>query len=112
MNIVGMSITSKRVWWTGIAALSLCLVLLGMKVPDVSRLHSPKPRPRAVIEKTPVKICNQDAIKAGLYLEACQTFVVLPVRMLFRSSFRQGIHSVQLIPIKHHTARAPPVISA
>lgn len=107
-----MSITSKKLWWAGIVAVSLCLVFLGIRVPDVSRLHSPKPRPRAVIEKTTVKVCHQDGIKVSLDLEACQTFVVLPTPVLFRPSSRQGIHTVQLIPIKHHTARAPPVIPA
>jgi len=43
MSCSELSITSKRLWCTLIVTVtvSVCLVLLGMKLPNVSRLHSP-----------------------------------------------------------------------
>ena len=114
MSCTELSITSKRRWCTAVAtaAVSVCLVLLGMKVPDLSRLHSPKPRPRAVIENS-VKVSPHPGYGTGenLDLEACRITIVLRTSLLCRASFRQTIHTVSLVSIKHYTARAPPLIA-
>lgn len=106
-----LPITNKRLWCSVIVAASLCLVFLGMKIPDISRLHSPKPRPRAVVT-TAVKACPQAGIRVQADVETCQPSLLLNFPEPFRSSSQQEIHKFCFIPIKQHSARAPPVIAA
>jgi len=83
-----------------------------MKVPDLSRLHSPKPRPRAVIE-TAVKACQAAVTKATAGVATFQLPPILSVpTSSFRSSYRQKIIKLSFIAVDHNTARAPPVIAA
>lgn len=111
MNCFELSITSKRLYCTVIVTVtvSLCLVLLGMKVPNLSRLHSPKPRPRAVIENS-VKVSHHQGYGTAesLDLEACRITLVPPAPLLSSAAFRPEVPAARLAPIKHYTARAPP----
>jgi len=115
MSCFELSITSKRLCCTVIVAVtvSLCLVLLGMKVPNLSRLHSPKPRPRAVLENS-VKVSHHQGHGTGesLDLEACRITLVLRASLLLSAAFLPAIPAARLAPIKHYTARAPPLISS
>jgi len=115
MSCFDLSITSKRLCCTIIVTvtISLCLVLLGMKVPNLSRLHSPKPHPRAVIENS-VKVSHHQVYGTGesLDLEACRTTLVLRAPLLLSAAFLRAIPAARLAPIKHYTARAPPLIAS
>ena len=104
--------SNKKVIYTLTVTGSLFLVSLGMKVPDLSRLHHPKPRPRAVIETT-VKACQAAVTKANVDVAAFQFPVALDFSTSsFRSSFQQKIHRPAFVALEHNTARAPPVIAA
>ncbi|ABQ24734.1 hypothetical protein Gura_0520 [Geotalea uraniireducens Rf4] len=98
----------KRLLCTVIATAALCLVFLGMRVPNLSKLHSPKPRPRAIIETT-VKAGQPAGIRVNADVVTCQIAPFLAVPTPFSSSFHQEIRKFNFIPIEHHTARAPPV---
>lgn len=102
---------NRTLCWTVLLAVSLCLVFLGVRLPNLSKPHKPKPRPRAVIE-TSVKAGQPAGVKVHVDVATCQTATVLTIPTSFGSSFQQEIHRFNLIPIGHHTARAPPVISA
>lgn len=103
--------TNRTLCCTVLFAVSLCLVFLGVRVPNLSKPHKPKPRPRAVIETT-VKAGQLAGAKVHVDAAACQVAIVLTVPTSFGSSFQQDIHRFNFIPIGHHAARAPPVISA
>lgn len=103
--------TNRTLCCTVLLAVSLCLVFLGVRVPNLSNLHKPKPRPRAVIE-TSVKAGQAAGAKVHVDVAACQAAIVLTIPASFGSSFRQEIPKFNFIPIGHHAARAPPVISA
>jgi hypothetical protein len=111
MTASRIPITNTRLRCAVIVTVSLCLVFLGMRAPNISRAHSPKPRPRAVIE-TAVKISQMAGTRVNVDVEACKIALVLNISTPFRSTFRQEIRKISFIPIEHHTARAPPVIPA
>ncbi|SNB46910.1 hypothetical protein SAMN06269301_2382 [Geobacter sp. DSM 9736] len=94
-------------------AVSFFLVFLGMRVPDITRPHSPKPRPRAVIE-SPVKAGQPAGQKASAtsVFEACQPPTAPGLPPLFRTSFLCKLESFSSILVQQHVARAPPLIPA
>lgn len=63
-----MRMFAKQSRWIRLIALAipLFLVCLGMRVPDFSRPHKPKPLRRAVLEKTSARTIVQSVIKADL----------------------------------------------
>ena len=108
MSLPKIPITNVRLWGSVIVTASLCLVFLGMRVPNLSKLSSPKPRPRAVIE-TPVKAGQPAGARVNADVVSCQIAHLLTVPTPFNSSFHQEIRKFNFIPIEYHTARAPPV---
>jgi len=108
MSVHDIPISNKKLWCSVIVTASLCLVFLGMRVPNLSKLHTPKPRPRAVIETT-VKAGQPAGTRVIADVDAYQIALVLNPPTPFRSSFRQEIRKFNFIPIENHTARAPPL---
>ena len=110
MSVLKIPISNKRLCCTVFVTASLFLVFLGMRVPNLSKLHSPKPRPRAIIETT-IKASQTAGIRVNADVIACPLALVLNFPTPFISSSRQEIRKVDFISIEHQSARAPPVIS-
>jgi hypothetical protein len=70
-------------WW--IAPICLLLVSMGMRVPNVAPTHTPKPRPRAIVESSS-KTC-QDATTKKI-IEAMELYASVDV--LQRNEFVAG----------------------
>lgn len=111
MNAQRMAIQKKRLICTVIATVSLFLLFLGMRVPNIAQPHSPKPRPRAVIEAS-VKAGQEAGTRVIVAVEACQNALNLSIPTPFRSSHHWEIRTFNFTPIEHLSARAPPVLPA
>lgn len=86
---------------------AFCLLIAGMRVPDLSRPHRAKPSNRAVIEN-PTQAC-QPSIKKSLELLALITpLTSLPLPNPERTDFQASSPTSCFSPIFPNTARAPP----
>jgi hypothetical protein len=102
---------SKKIVYSVAVTVSLSLIILGMGVPNISRLHSAKPRPRAVIE-TAVKTGQEAGTRASVSMEACQNGFTLDIPTAYRSFTKRANLSYNHGPLEQRVARAPPAIPA
>ena len=90
----------------------LFLVFVGMRVPDLSRPHKPKPMRRAVLENTSARSIVQSVVKNNLdpVITNLPTLVFLATEEYIPEA--QPIYlSVPLLSLSPFPPRAPPVIS-
>jgi hypothetical protein len=87
----------------------LFLIALGMRLPDLARLHSsPKPTPRAVVEsasKAGKSVVVKQVVAAVFFSSPNE----LPERELFPLRFRTVSYQVESSVPPQISARAPPV---
>ena len=106
-----MILARKRFPATRVACLlllsSLFLIALGMQVPDFSHPHSPKPRPRAIIE-TAVKSAKESAHGWSKLIAACSPAIVLCGLQPVRVPFRPEQYAFLCTIISYIPARSPP----
>jgi len=92
-----------------ILVIPLFLVIVGIKVPDLSRPHEPKPMRRAVLDKTPARSAQLSTVK----IDADPLITHHPA-FVFASSDEyspeaEPLHSsVPLLPLNTPSPRAPP----
>jgi hypothetical protein len=86
---------------------AFCLLFAGMRVPDISRPHRPKPSQRAVIE-SPVKASQQHVNKSTDILAIPATPAESPTAFVYRTEFVSVLHSIQFPPLFPNSSRAPP----
>ena len=72
----------------------LFLVFVGMRVPDFSRPHKPKPMRRAVLDKTPVRTVLQSIVKIHI-----DPVIATPLIIVFA-------------PAEEYSPEAPPIRSS
>ena len=97
----------KRMIAYAVVITCLFLVSMGIKVPNLSRLHSPKPCPRAIIENA--SKTSQDATaKSLIAVELCDHAPSLQPPRAFRSTFPQQTCQFSSLPPSQSGARAPP----
>jgi hypothetical protein len=86
------------------------LVVMGIRVPDFSRPHIPKPMRRAVLDKTPAKTVLQHVAK--VVLDPCiinTPAIVAIVTEEYRSEVPPIYLPVPLLLLTPFPPRAPPV---
>ena len=91
----------------------LFLVFMGMRVPDFSRPHKPKPMRRAVLDKTPANTVLQSIVKVGVDL--CCIISQTPL-VFFAIVEHSTVVSPVFLPVplllqSPFPPRAPPVTS-
>lgn len=89
----------------------LFLVFMGMRVPDFSRPHKPKPMRRAVLDKTPAHNLLQSIVKA----DADPCIAGLPAIVLcateeYSPEERTTNSPIPLLLLSPFPPRAPPVV--
>ena len=90
---------------------ALCILFMGMRVPDVSRPHRPKPIHRAFIEKQ-VKTWQQQALKKSLELHAVLAKPVEPgAAVRYRAHNLFAFQVTGFPPLFPNSSRAPPFLS-
>jgi hypothetical protein len=86
---------------------ALCILFIGMRVPDLSRPHRPKPTHRAFIEKQ-VKPYQQ-GVKKHLELVAIPAKPVEPAAIVIcRTRLLISFQSTGVSPLFPNLSRAPP----
>jgi hypothetical protein len=89
-------------------AAALCILFIGMRVPDISRPHRPKPTHRAFIEKQ-VKPYQQE-VKKQLELFAIPAEPVEPAAVVVcRTRLLVSFQSTGISPLFPNLSRAPPL---
>lgn len=86
------------------------LVFLGVRVPDLSRPHKPKPLRRAVLDKTPSRVILQSVEKISVD-PVVTSQVALPILQMeeFSPEVQQAYVSVPHLDVSPFPPRAPPV---
>lgn len=92
---------------------TICLLVFGMRVPDPSRPHRPKPKPRAYIEQQ-FKKCQEAVAKKSLdHVQAVLAQDPEPVnRTVYRAEYPSAFNGTAPSPFFPNLSRAPPVLSA
>jgi hypothetical protein len=108
--------TNKRVLAWSVMAISLFLVSLGIRVPNLTRLHSsPKPNPRAILETTckssKPALSKAATAKHVVSVELFNSVPELPAPRLFPLHFPALAYSCIATVSPQISARAPPVYS-
>jgi hypothetical protein len=88
---------------------ALCLVLAGMRVPDIARPHRPKPSQRAVIANQ-VNIAAQGVHKSLDIFFTIAKPIELHATLPYRTEIFFSFHSIGISPLFPHSSRAPPLI--
>jgi hypothetical protein len=99
----------KHLAW---AVIPICLFLIsmGIRVPNLTSLHPPKPRPRAVIETTS-KTSQDASTKSVIAVELCDNLPALLPPELFKSRFSRETCQFSSTTPPQTDARAPPCFS-
>lgn len=88
----------------------LFLVCVGMRVPDLSRPHKPKPMRRAVLDKTPSRTIVHSVVKVDVDpVITSQPAVVLLSVVNISSEALPNYLPVPLLSLSPLPPRAPPV---
>lgn len=88
----------------------LFVVFAGMKVPDFSRPHKPKPMRRAVLDKTPVQTVMQSVVKIDVdpFVSSRAQVVVPATEEFFPEVFPVHVPAPLLL-LSAFPPRAPPI---
>jgi hypothetical protein len=105
----------KRISLLAASLVAFFLILNGMRVPDLSRFHRPKPIHKAVIEteEKSSSYCVKKATEKG-----GETFALLnrpvdaPVPEAGHIEFPHIIPATGITPLCPHSSRAPPLLTA
>ena len=109
--MIKKNLTHKSLLTLVTCVTALCILFMGMRVPDISRPHRPKPTHRAFIEKQ-VKTWQQQAIKKSLELHAVPAKPVEPgAALLCRPHYLFSFLVTGFPPLFPNSSRAPPVLS-
>ena len=93
------------IWW--VMPVCLFLVSMGVRVPNLTTLHPPKPSARAIIEAS--NKTSQDATaKDVVALEFCDHPATQPSPEIFASRFHREEYRFSSITPALRSARAPP----
>jgi len=93
---------------------TICVLVLGMRLPDLSRPHRPKPKPRAYIEqqfkKSQESVAKKslDHVQAAEATQPCEPVV----RTIYRTEYPPAFHGAAASPFFSSRSRAPPPLSA
>lgn len=87
----------------------LLLACVGMRVPDFSRSHNPKPMRRAVLDKSSARTIAQSVVKVAVepVILSQHTFVFLPTEVYSPESHSIYL-PVPLLSLSPFPPRAPP----
>ena len=111
-----MSVFVKHGRWIRFIALMipLFLICLGMRVPDFSRPHKPKPLRRAVLEKTSARtIVQQSVVKSDLDPVTISPPTIVPLPAEEYSPVAHPVYlPVPLLSLRPLSPRAPPVVTS
>jgi hypothetical protein len=103
---------NKRLLAWSIIPICLFLVSLGIRVPNLSRLHSsPKPTPRAVIENVS-KAGKFAMVKHVMAIELFNSVPEVLAPQFIPARFRPVIHRLTRTVPPQIAARAPPVVTS
>ncbi|HJV67238.1 MAG TPA: hypothetical protein VJ550_16005 [Geomonas sp.] len=97
----------RRVLGWFLVPIFLCLVAMGARVPGTSHRHSPKPRPRAIIESS-FKNSEDATVKSVLTAELCESIALPRPPAAYRTSFQEKTFRFCSITSPEKDARAPP----
>jgi hypothetical protein len=88
----------------------LFLVCVGLRVPDISRPHKPKPMRRAVLEETPSRIVIKSVVKIDPdpIINTLPAIVSLPSEG-YSPEAHPSYLSIPFLSLKSFPPRAPPV---
>ena len=92
---------------------TICFVIIGMRVPDLSRSQGPKPKPRAYIEEQLKKGQQAQGKKC---LEVHHAAAVLPqatnfaAPVSYSTDFPLAFHGAAYRPLLPNGSRAPPAL--
>jgi len=90
---------------------AICILFIGMRVPDISRPHRPKPTHRAFLEKQ-FKTSPQ-AVKKSVDLVAIAAVPVEPAAVIcYRSQLLFALQATGVPPLFPNSSRAPPLSPA
>lgn len=93
-----------------ILVIPLFLVVIGMRVPDISRPHKPKPSRRAVLDKTTSRTIVQSVVKAEIApVIPAQLNYNVPIPEVSTTETAQVYSSLSLLSLNPLPPRAPPV---
>ncbi|ABB33705.1 hypothetical protein Gmet_3500 [Geobacter metallireducens GS-15] len=106
-----VSLADKRVLWPVIVTVSLVLVFLGTRTPNIARPQKPTSRPRAVIE-TQVKTTQAGIEKHGQAVELCHRAEFFNVSAPRVSAVHFEPHKIVSSVLCFISARAPPLAYA
>ena len=94
-----------------ICVTAVCILFMGMRVPDISRPHRPKPIHRAFIEKQ-VKTFQQAVKKSVELLAVLAKPVEQGTAAPYRTRYLFTFQITGVSPLFPNLSRAPPVFSA
>lgn len=97
----------KRLPITVALLVAFCLLMAGMRVPDLSRPHRVKPSLRAVIENQ-TKTCKSSIKKCCEFVALLPPLTVLPLPRTERTDFRASSPQNCFSPLFPNSARSPP----
>lgn len=90
----------------------LLLVFVGIRVPDFSRLHKPKPVRQATLDKTPNQTENQSIVKNGVDPVISSLLALVFLTEEKKSPEAQSFHSsVSFLSLSPLSPRAPPTLN-
>ena len=88
--------------------IAFCLVIAGMRVPDLTRPHRPKPSQRAVIE-------SDDKVSQHVVNKSVEIFAImaksteLRTMRAYRTEFAFACHFAEFQTLFPNSSRAPPL---
>lgn len=106
-----MSVSIKHIRYIRYITLMipLFLVFMGMKVPDLSRPHKPRPMRAAVLDKTPVQTVMQSITKIDIDPVITNQFALVFLAAEKYSPAPPTSHPfIPFLPLSPLPARAPP----
>jgi len=106
-----MTINNTRLFYSLIVAVSLHLVLIGIRIPSILGAHSTNPHSHVVIE-TSVKDSQAEGPRKNLVDVVCQNFIKIVIPTHFNLPAQLENQKHRFIPHGHFHARAPPAFIA
>ncbi|HBG04327.1 MAG TPA: hypothetical protein DDY22_01940 [Geobacter sp.] len=107
--MIKINLSTKNLLISVTCVTAICILFMGMRVPDISRLHRPKPTHRAFIEKQ-VKPCQQAVKKTVQVVAIPATPVELGAAVAYRTRLLFAFQVTGFPPLFPNSSRAPPVL--